>query len=255
MATIRRRNPRSQRSRKGLIKYARDETSQGGEDGILEKIFELIPMHAESSDDCKVKRVARFCVDIGAWDGKHLSNTYNLLCNPESEGGTSEKWKGLLIEANTERFEELERLHRPFQNLCLRHCVSCLEDLGDEEETMAWSNSLPSILHREKKRILSCMYEEDVTSDIVPIIDFLCIDVDGTDYWLLKDALIMFSEGSIDIYVICCEFNPTMPDDLIYIQERSDSVRHGSSLSALCELANHYGFVLVGALLIFSILH
>ena len=42
MATIRRRTPRSQRNKNGLIKYAHNVTSQSGEDGIIEKIFEMI---------------------------------------------------------------------------------------------------------------------------------------------------------------------------------------------------------------------
>uniref|UniRef100_A0A7S4MYP3 Fe2OG dioxygenase domain-containing protein n=1 Tax=Odontella aurita TaxID=265563 RepID=A0A7S4MYP3_9STRA len=36
-----------------------------------------------------------------------------------------------------------------------------------------------------------------------------------------------------------------MPDDLVYIQPRDDGVRHGSSLSALVELAEKRGYVLV----------
>ena len=49
----------------------------------------------------------------------------------------------------------------------------------------------------------------------------------------------------INIHVICCEFNPTIPDDVVYIQEQNDNVRHGSSLSALTELAEKHGFTLV----------
>ena len=66
-----------------------------------------------------------------------------------------------------------------------------------------------------------------------------------TDYWLMKDALTLHSEGIVSCNVICCEFNPTIPDDLIYIQEQSDSTRHGSSLSALVELATQYNFTLI----------
>jgi hypothetical protein len=45
--------------------------------------------------------------------------------------------------------------------------------------------------------------------------------------------------------VICIEFNPTMPDDLVYIPSRSDTVRHGASLAALVELAETFGYTLV----------
>ena len=73
-------------------------------------------------------------------------------------------------------------------------------------------------------------------------IDFLCIDVDGSDYWLLHNVLKeqKLKESNncykYKIKVICIEFNPTMPNDIIYIPPRDDTIRHGTSLSALYEL-------------------
>ena len=52
-------------------------TSQGGEDGILEEIFRRIPVSANQT----AKR--RWCVEFGAWDGVHLSNTRQLLKSKE----------------------------------------------------------------------------------------------------------------------------------------------------------------------------
>ena len=46
-----------------LLQYASNVHSQGGEDGILDRLLQLVgtgPKH---------------CIDIGAWDGVHLSNT------------------------------------------------------------------------------------------------------------------------------------------------------------------------------------
>ena len=54
---------------------------------------------------------------------------------------------------------------------------------------------------------------------------------------------------SFDPKVICIEFNPTMPGDLICIPARSDTIRHGAFLLALCELAVKFGYVLVKATL------
>src|SRR4029434_1254207 len=45
---------------------ARDVTSQGGEDGILEAVFEVVPGGH------------RWACEFGAWDGRHLSNTHHL---------------------------------------------------------------------------------------------------------------------------------------------------------------------------------
>lgn len=71
--------------------YARDVNSQGGEDGILERIFELIP----GTD--------RWCCEFGAWDGKKYSNTYQLIAN--------KGWSGVLIEADPVKFEDLKRTY------------------------------------------------------------------------------------------------------------------------------------------------
>jgi len=69
--------------------YKKNITSQTGEDGILDRIFELIP--GEN----------RWCCEFGAWDGKKYSNTYQLLSNKD--------WSGVLIEADPVKFKELSK--------------------------------------------------------------------------------------------------------------------------------------------------
>lgn len=204
---IRRRTLKSQRRRDGLIQYAKDNTSQNGEDGIIDAIFQRIPCG-----------VTRYCVDVGAWDGKHLSNTHSLLTPPDST------WKGVLIEADTARIKDLKKLHEPLGNLCIHTTVS--SDVQSE-------NSLLRILQLQAKHI--------------PMdFDFLCIDVDGSDYWLLHD--LWSPPNNEEPYrpkVVCIEANPTMPNDLIYIPPRSDTLRHGASLAALVELAEQNGYILI----------
>ena len=70
-AEIRSAPTRSLRRRDGLIQFARDETSQNGEDGVIAAIFACL--------DKRQRPKTRWCVDVGAWDGRHLSNTYSLL--------------------------------------------------------------------------------------------------------------------------------------------------------------------------------
>ena len=67
--------------------YAANVHSQYGEDGILAKILELLPVKD------------RWSVEFGAWDGEHLSNTYALV----SRGGYS----AVFIEADRNRYADL----------------------------------------------------------------------------------------------------------------------------------------------------
>jgi len=202
--TIRRRKPPSYRRNDGLIKCGYDNTSQSGEDGIIKRLFELIPL----------QNGKRWCVDVGAWDGKHLSNTFSLLCGSESE------WNGVLLEADARKFQQLKELHDPLNNTCLNVTVSCLK------------NSTQS---------LSYVLKHLTPKTFPKNFDFLCIDIDGADYWCFHDVL----NSTLRAKVVCVEFNPTMPHDLIYIQPRDDNIRNGSSLPALVELASQFNYQLV----------
>lgn len=70
-----------------LQAFKKNITSQNGEDGIIEKIFEII--------GCQNK----VCVEFGACDGRFLSNTWNLRVN--------KGWKGILIEADPVKAKRL----------------------------------------------------------------------------------------------------------------------------------------------------
>lgn len=72
-----------------LSEHKRDVYSQTGEDGIIEKILDIIP------DNDK------WCIEFGAWDGLFLTNTRNLI---ESKG-----YSAVLIEADKNKFSDLQR--------------------------------------------------------------------------------------------------------------------------------------------------
>jgi hypothetical protein len=101
-----------------LLRHAEDVCSQSGEDGILRKIFEVIPP------------ANRWCVEFGAWDGKTCSNTHALM----QDG----KWSGVFVEADRERFRDLLETYRGNPGA---HCVNCFVTFEGE-------NSLEHLLSR-----------------------------------------------------------------------------------------------------------
>lgn len=75
------------KSNRWLYDFARNVTSQCGENGIIEKVLEVID---ESN---------KWCVEFGSWDGKNCSNTYNLI--------TEKDYSAVLIEGDKQRFGDL----------------------------------------------------------------------------------------------------------------------------------------------------
>lgn len=184
------------------LQHAKNYTSQGGEDGVLEVILQKL-FTTEAIDRDR----ALFCVDVGAWDGKHLSNTFELV----HESG----WGGLLIEADSDRCSDMAHLYAS------RPDVICLNQYVD----ITGENSLLDTLHRLGVR-------EDF--------EFLSIDVDGADYHLWNSL-----RGQFHPAIVCIEFNPTIQNNVYFIQEADIHIQQGSSLLALKELGVSLGYTIV----------
>jgi hypothetical protein len=188
--TTDRRNPASI----GLLRYAKRITSQYGEDGILERIFQLIGPRN------------RWAVEFGAWDGKHLSNTWDLL--------TRQGWRGVLIEADSEKSRELSQNFREYPNVI---AINALVGLEGQDSCL--------------DAILSA---KDVPADF----DLLSVDVDGLD-WHIWRSLERFQPR-----VIVIEFNPTVSNDVVFVQDAESSINQGCSLRALIQLGKEKGYEL-----------
>jgi hypothetical protein len=165
--------------------------SQYGEDGILEKIFEIIP----TSD--------KWCVEFGAWDGQFLSNTWNFINNFS--------WSAVLIECDKKRYQELFKYYK---NNSKVFGINRFVNFDGPD-------NLDNILS-----------ETSVPLDF----DLLSIDIDGNDYHIW---------ASLQKYqpkVVIIEYNPTIPNDIRFVQERNFKVNQGVSLSALVELGKIKGY-------------
>lgn len=150
-----------------LKKYEHSITSQWGEDGIISEIFKRI---GEGN---------RTCCEFGAWDGKHLSNCFNLWHN--------ENWEAILIEGEFERTEALKSSLKNYPRVTAINKFVEIE--GD--------NSLDSILD-------SINLEKEI--------DLLSIDIDSDDY-------AVFDSLKRKPRVVVIEYNPTIPPHIDLIQK------------------------------------
>jgi hypothetical protein len=124
-----------------------------------------------------------WCVEFGAWDGVYLSNTCDLI--------RSRGYRAVLIEGSPEKYVELCRNHPSDDVIKVRRFV-----MLDGESTL--------------DRVLA---ETPIPSGF----DFLSIDIDGCDYHVLETLKVHRPK------VICVEFNPTIPNEVEYVQARDSS--------------------------------
>jgi hypothetical protein len=123
-----------------LLQYCRNIHSQNGEDGILIEIFQRLGI------------TPSWVCEFGAWDGKHLSNTFYWV----QQGANA-----VYIEADEEKLNDLHSTCETYNNILPIH--SYVEADGP--------NSLDNIL---------------VDTLIPTDFDILSIDIDSYDYQVWK---------------------------------------------------------------------
>lgn len=184
----------TQRKNDWLLEHRSNVTSQHGEDGIVQKIFEII---GEGS---------KWCAELGALNGRHDSNVWHLV----QECG----WSGVLIEADPTYFE---RLAEEYKHTPQAHCVQAFVSFEGEK-------ALDSLFAK---------------TPMPRVFDLFSLDVDGNEYHLWE---------SLEQYrprVMVVEFNPSIPNDVSFVQPRDMSVYQGSSLCAFVALGKEKGYELV----------
>ncbi len=178
-----------------LLRHAHNVTSQSGEDGIIEKIFEIIGIQS------------RWCVEFGAYDGKLHSNTYRLIAQND--------WNGVLIEGDSDRFDELDIT---FSGNERAHMMRAFIGMDPQ------SNSLDFLLAK---------------TPLPADFDLISIDIDSND-WHVWNSLRNYRPR-----VVIVEFNPTIANDVIFIQQADSDTFQGNSLRALVTLGKIKGYELV----------
>jgi hypothetical protein len=168
--------------------------SQTGEDGILAKVLELMPSRN------------KWCVEFGAWDGQHLSNTCNLIEN--------QSYSAILIEGSKRRFADLKKRHGTNPRvITLNRFVGFNE--GDNLDVLIGNTPIPKNF------------------------DLLSIDIDGNDYHVWNSIVSYVPK------VVCIEYNPTIPTEVEFVQPADQKINQGASLLALTKLAKRKNYELI----------
>jgi hypothetical protein len=123
--------------------YGQNIYSQNGEDGIIEELLKRL--------DIKNGWVCEF----GAWDGKHLSNTFNLV---------QKGFNAVFIEGDSEKYPDLLKTVKEYPNIIP---LNSYVEYNDTE------NSLDNLLRKT-----------NIPSDF----DILSIDIDSYDYQVWKSV-------------------------------------------------------------------
>ncbi len=182
------------RASRWLSEFAGNVTSQAGEDGIVEKALSLLP------------DLDHWCVEFGAWDGKHLSNTYDLVC--------SKGYNVVLIEGDAAKYKELcDNYPHKDRAVFANAFVGWSEDDG-----------LDQILSRHP---------------IPRAFDLLSVDVDGNDYHIWRAI------KSFQPKLVLIEYNISMVNAVEFVQPADAGCNQGSSAASLVKLGSEKGYELI----------
>lgn len=170
--------------------------SQSGEDGLLEHVISCLP------------KTDRWCVELGAWDGKHLSNTFYFL--------SRKGYNAVLIEADPQKYEQLRENMKNYEATCVNSMVGFVGD-----------SKIDNILAR---------------TPIPKDFDLLSIDVDGSDYHIWQ-AMIEYKPK-----VVIVEINIRDKPRVDRININGAPVVwgvSGTSIKSMTELAKSKGYSLI----------
>ena len=150
-----------------------------------------------------------WCVELGAWDGVYLSNTYYLI----SHAG----YNAVLVEGDKNRFEALTRNMLRWPGVI---CINKFVGIGGPDS-------------------LDCILAE---TPIKENFDLLSIDIDGEDYHVWNCL------NNYRPKVIIIEIGLYYKPGIHKINEIGSNYVYGvsgSSISSMTELAEHKGYKLI----------
>src|SRR5579884_667952 len=179
-----------------LSRFACDVNSQAGEDGILLKALSLIP------------DPNRWSVEFGAWDGKYVSNTFNLVGN--------HGYSTVLIEGDEQKYRHLCSEYPYKDRAVFVHAY------------VGWSS---------QDNLDAILAPHAIPSDP----DLVSIDVDGNDYHIWSAMNVTRPK------LLLIEYNPTMANTVEFVQAADPRLNQGNSPASLVELGKRKSYELIAA--------
>jgi hypothetical protein len=183
---------------KTLNNHLSNTHTQNGEDGIITYILSKIP------------DLNNICVEFGAWDGKHLSNTFRLI--------DEHSYTAYLIEGDKEKYEDLLKTALEYPKIV--PILSYVNWEGvDSLDNLLKSNGLTTV-----------------------DFDLLSIDIDGLDYKVWKHFVEY--KPKVIIFEINSSINPAI---LFSEEELSEAMlmQRGVNFNTAVTLAKEKGYVLL----------
>ena len=176
-------------------KYRSNIYSQNGEDGVIDEILKRLNLFGDN----------KWCVEFGAWDGKHLSNTFALV--------ERNNFNAIYIEGDERKFRDLLNTAHSHPRII---------------PILAFVNRQSS----DEKSLDRLLQQTPIPSEF----DLLSIDIDSYDL----DVWESLSNYSPKIVVI--EINSSIPPGIIL---RHSGKISGNTFTATCNVAQQKNYTLV----------
>ena len=169
--------------------------------------------HAQHGEDGVIEAILNelperdsWGVEFGGWDGLYNSNLRYFI--------EKDNLKGVFIEGDGEKAEKINSNYPDNKNI---YAINLFVEPSGE-------NSLDNLLSK---------------TPIPTDFDFCVIDIDGNDYHVWEGV----KQYRPKLVVI--EFNPTIPNEVDFVQDWNPVLNHGKSLSTLIRLGKEKDFELV----------
>lgn len=198
---------------KRLDYFKHNSHSQNGEDGVIYELIKRIGLLVDKDF---------WCVEFGAWDGVHLSNTFDLV---ESNSATA-----VMIEGDSEKFEILKETARKYPSIIPLEGFVTGNQVPDEYPV---TGLFTGTFSREKMGTLDQLLS---TTSCPQDYELLSIDIDSYDLEVWE------AHRNFKPKIVVIEINSSLEPG-IFQWHGGENI--GNSFSSSLEVAHQKGYRLV----------